>query len=192
MELKIIIIRILFFCIIPIGIFVLVKAIKLLKKNFSGKIIKEFPLTKKSAEFEITKDGTCSIWEKSHSAKLIPAVKFKSKIQNNVTGQGVIVSPSTIGQSVRNGQIRRMQLFLFSAKAGNYSIEVNKDPDNSGSDKINPEILPVIVLEDEKYFIQVRESQADKYILFGILLVIISVCSIACGFIFGINAERIF
>lgn len=173
-------IQVLLFCLIPIGVFMLTKAIKLLLKFFNGKVILEFPFTTKGAGFKITKSGMYSIWQKTKNAKLLPFNKCSVTIQNELTKEAVTLNTSSAGPSSNNGAIRRMKLSAFSAIAGKYIATLIEGSESMEYD------------DNEKYFIQIRESKPDYYIPVGIAFIILSLGFIIGGFILGIMADRLF
>ncbi len=173
-------IQILFFCLIPIGVFMLLKAIKLLQKVFNRKVVSEFAFAAKNAGFEITKNGTYSIWQKTKNAKLFPFNKCSVTIQNQLTKEPVMLSSSIAGPSANKGTMRRMKLFTFSAEAGNYTATLTNAPDSMEHG------------DNDKYFIQIRESKPDYCIPVAIVLIILSVACIIGGSILGIMADQLF
>jgi hypothetical protein len=64
--------RVLFFCMVPFGIFILVKTIRMLKGVFSGEVIAEIPFTQKEVKFEIVKPGIYAIWQKGQLFRKTP------------------------------------------------------------------------------------------------------------------------
>lgn len=158
----------------------LVKAIQLLQKVFNGKVILEFPFAANAANFEITKTGTYSIWQKSQGVQLLPFNRCCIKIKNELTGEAVPLNTSGAGPSSNNGIVRRMKLFSFSAGEGTYKATL---AEGSGS---------LETPDKGKYFIQVRESGPDHYIPVAIALIILSVACIIGGSIFGTMAEQLF
>ena len=58
----VIILRILFFSLITLGVFILIKGIKLMQKSFNGAILLEIPYTQKNGQFIVSKTGTYAIW----------------------------------------------------------------------------------------------------------------------------------
>ena len=173
-------IQILFFCLIPIGVFMLFKAIKLLQKVFNGKVVSEFAFAAKNAGFEITKNGTYSIWQKTKNAQLLPFNECSVTIQNQLTKEVVTLNTSGAGPSSNIGTIRRMKVYTFSAEAGNYTATLIKSP---GSMKHACK---------DKYFIQIRESKPDYYVPVAIVLIILSVACIIGGLLMGIMADELF
>ena len=53
-------------------------------------------------------------------------------------------------------------------------------------------LLPVKMVDYDKYFIQVRESQPIVHVLIGIILLILAGFCIIGGLVFGILADQIF
>lgn len=53
--------KVLFFCLIPIGIFILVKGIRLLTKAFNGEVLATIPYLQEDGQFSVTKSGNFSV-----------------------------------------------------------------------------------------------------------------------------------
>ncbi len=76
-SLPIPLIRVLFFCLVPIGIYLLVVSIGLVRKGFGGKIIVELPFATRRVNFSIPKPGSYSIWQKAPLLQKVPVDAFK-------------------------------------------------------------------------------------------------------------------
>ena len=74
----------LFFCMIPLGILILIFSIRLLQKAFSGEIILEIPYSQKSAELMISKSGYYSIWHKGQFFRKAPLDEFRPEITRQI------------------------------------------------------------------------------------------------------------
>jgi len=112
-------IQVLFFCLIPVGIVILIFSIRFVQKTFSGKIIPEIPYYQKSAEFILTYPGKYSIWHKGLFFSKAPSDEFKPEIINKSTGQKLTLSSLLFRANENKGKIDRMMLYLFSAPAEN-------------------------------------------------------------------------
>jgi hypothetical protein len=183
---------IIFFCLIPVGIVILLYSIKLVRKSFSGDIILEISFTQKSADFVITKPGNYSIWHKGQFFRKAPLNQFKPVIINKSTGDKIWLSPSIFRPNSNNGVTARMELFRFILPAGKYRLELDEGSSISGFENSIIRYFPVRQADLDKYFIQVRESQPSIFVIFGIILISLAGLCIIGGLIFGILADQIF
>ncbi len=182
----------LFFCLIPVGIVILIFSIKLLKISFSGDIMLEIPYTQKSAEFILTKPGNYSIWHKGQFFRKAPLDEFKPEITDKSTGRKIKLSSSLFRPNSNNGKTARMELYRFYATAGNYVLELAEGSSISDVENHIIRLLPAKMVDYDKYFIQVRESQSLFHILIGIVLIILAGLCMIGGLVFGILADQIF
>jgi hypothetical protein len=177
---------------IPLGIVILILSIKILQKNFSGNIILEMPYSRKSAELIIPESGHYSIWHKGQFFKKAPLGEFRPEITNKSTGEKIRLSSLLLRPNTNNGKTARMALFRFSAPAGKYVLELAEGSSISGVENTLLRLLPVKMVDYDKYFIQIRETKPVFQILIGILLAAIAGLCIICGLVFGILANQIF
>lgn len=184
--------QILFFCLIPIGIITLIFSIKFVQKIFSGNIILEIPYSQKSASFILARTGIYSIWHKGQFFRKAPLDKFKPEIIDKSTGLNIRLTPSIFMPNSNNGKTARMELYRFSASPGRYVLELTEGSSISRVEKSIIRLLPVKMVDYDKYFIQVRESQPVIHVLIGIVLLTFSGFCIIGGLVFGILADQIF
>jgi hypothetical protein len=183
--------QIFFFCLIPVGVFILIRAIKLLKKTFNGEIILEIPYSRKISTFEITKPGVYAIWHKGQIFRKAPLNKFKPLIRNTITKEEIVLSPSFFRLNSNNGRTGRMELFRFSAPSGIFQLELMEGSSVTLFEQAISGLFPLKKVDIENYFIQVRESQPFYYILIGIPLVSLAGFLIIGGLVFGILADQL-
>lgn len=183
--------QIFFFCLIPVGAFILISAIKMLKKTFSGEIILEIPYSLKISTFEITKPGVYAIWHKGQIFRKAPLNKFKPLIRNTVTKEEIMLSPSFFRLNSNNGRTGRMELFRFSAPSGKFQLELMEGTSVTLLEQAISGLFPLKKVDIENYFIQVRESQPFYYVLIGIPLISLAGFMIIGGLVFGILAEQL-
>jgi hypothetical protein len=184
--------QIIFFTLIPIGIFILIVSIKLVRKSFSGNVILEIPFAIKSSEFEIFKSGNYSIWHKGPVFRKAPVDKFRPVIRKASTKEVITLIPSIFRPNSNNGSTGRMELFRFSAPAGKYELELTEGSSVSMVERGINRIFPLKKVETDAYFIQVRESQPFYFIPIGIFLITLAGLCIIGGLVFGILADQIF
>jgi hypothetical protein len=65
-----------------------------------------------------------------------------------------------------------MQLFTFSAPAGNYRLELAEGTSVSHLERSFSSMIPVKEMEPANYFIQIRESQPMYLVFLGIPMTI--------------------
>jgi hypothetical protein len=177
---------------IPAGILILILSIKILQKNFSGNIILEIPYSRKSTELIITESGYYSIWHKGQFFRKAPLDEFRPEITNKSTGEKIKLSSLLLRSNTNNGKTARMELFRFSAPAGKYVLELAAGSSINLAENALLRILPVKMVDYDKYFIQIRETIPVFYVLVGIVLAAIAGLCMIGGLVFGILADQIF
>jgi len=182
----------LFFCMIPLGILILIFSIRILQKCFSGDIILEIPYSRKSAELIIPESGHYSIWHRGQFFRKAPVGEFRPEITNKSTGEKVKLSSLLLRPNTNNGKTARMELFRFYAPVGKYIFELAEGSSISVVEHTLLRLLPVKMVDYDKYFIQIRETKPVFQILMGIILAAIAGLCIIGGLVFGILADQIF
>jgi hypothetical protein len=185
-------VKILFFCLIPVGIIILVFSIKLAKKTFSGKIILEIPYSQKSAEFILPDSGTYSIWHRGQFFRKAPLDEFIPEITSLSTGSEIKLSSLLFRPNQNNGKNARMEIFRFHAPAGKYTLKLIPGSSISAFENSIINLLPVKMVDYNKYFIQVRTSQPTFMVIVTIVLLALAGFCIIGGFVFGLLADQIF
>ena len=184
--------QVFFFLLIPVGVFILIKSIKLVRKTFSGAVILEIPYSRKSSVFEITKSGVYSIWHKGQIFRKAPLNQFKPQIHNDITKEEIKLTPSVFRLNSNNGYTGRMELFRFTAPAGKFKLDLTEGSSLSLIDRGIYRLFPLRMVDVENYFIQVRESQPIYYLLIGIILMALAGFLIIGGLVFGILSDQLF
>jgi hypothetical protein len=184
--------QVLFFCLIPVGIIILIFSVRFVRKTIFGNIILEIPYSQKSAEFILTSPGNYSIWHRGQFFRKAPLNEFKPEIINKSTGLKTGLSSSLLRPNANNGKTARMELYRFSAPAGEYMLKLTEGSSISDAENRLIRLLPAKMVDYEKYFIQVRESQSFFYVLIGIGLLVLSGLCIIGGLVLGILADQIF
>ncbi len=184
--------RIIIFCLIPVGAFLLYKSVRLVGKSFSGKVLLELPYIQKSATFEITESGVYSIWQKGQYFRKLPVDKFKPVIYNESTKERIVLFPSIFRPNSNDGIMAKIELFRFSATPGKYSIDLAEGSSITKFESVLSSIFPAKKADIDKYYILVRESQPFYYIIIGIPLIAIAGILMIGGLVFGILADQIF
>jgi hypothetical protein len=189
---QIIVLRIFLFCLIPIGILILIKTIKILKKSLNGDVILEMPLIKKNAQFIITKAGVYSIWQKGQYFRKMPKEKIKPVIYNELTMDRISLIPSIFRPNSNDGITFKMELFRFSVPEGKFRIEITEGSSVWKLESIISSLVPVKMVDYDKYYIQIRESQPIYFVIMGIILMSLAGFLIIGGLVAGILADQIF
>lgn len=189
---KLILVRIVLISLIPLGAIVLFKAIRLIKKSFSGKTLLEIPFKQKSSTFFISEQGVYSIWQKGDMFKKLPVDKFRPVVTNLTTGEIPGLSSSVFRPNSNDGRIFKMKLFSFRASPGTYKLEITEGSSITGIERIISTLFPFKEVNLDNYFIQIRESQPFYITATGILLIIFSGIMMIGGLVFAILAEQIF
>lgn len=184
--------QILFFALIPAGIIILVFSIRLVKKTFYGNIILEIPYSQKSAEFILPDQGHYSIWHRGQFFRKAPLDEFKPEVINRSTGLKIDLSSFLLRPNQNNGKNARMELYRFSAPAGKYRLELTAGSSVSKVEQRIIGLIPARMVEYDKYFIQVRESQPVFIVLLGLVLIVLAGLTIIGGLVLGILADQIF
>jgi hypothetical protein len=178
--------RFIFFALIPIGVIVLILAIRLLKKSLAGKIISEVPFAQKVSFFRINEQGVYSIWQKGQFFRKLPVDQYRPVIFNNVTEEKVPLFPSLFRPNSNDGNTVKMELFRFSAGPGMYRMELTEGSSISGVESFIARIFPARKADLSQYYILVRESQPFFFVIIGILLLCLSGFMMIGGLVFGI------
>lgn len=182
----------LFICLIPIGILILILSIKYVRKTFSGNIILEIPYARKSAEFTLTSPGNYSVWHRGQFFRKAPLDEFRPEIINRSTGLNVRLNSFLFRPNSNNSKIARMELFRFSAPAGEYILQLSEGSSISGVENSFIRLSPVKMVDYDKYFIQIRETRSIFQMLIGIALLTLSGLLIIGGLVIGILSDQIF
>jgi len=184
--------RIILFCLIPAGAFLLYKSIMLVRKSFSGNVLLELPFIQKNATFEITESGVYSIWQKGQYFRKLPVDRFKPVIYNEATKEKLSLFPSIFRPNSNDGKTVKIELFRFSAAPGKYSIDLVEGSSITKLESLLASVFPAKKADIDKYYILISESQPFYYILIGIPLIVIAGLLMIGGLVFGILADQIF
>lgn len=188
---NLILIRILFFCLIPIGIFILIKAIQLLRKAFNGKVILVIPYLQNGEQFSVTKAGNFSVWQKGQMFKRTPVDKFKLHIYEASTNEEINLNFSLLRPQTNNFSTGRMELYRFYAPVGNYKMEFREGSNISKLESAIGNIIPLSPADLSKYFIEIRESQSQLITLLAIPMLLVGVFGAVAGLVLGLLADQI-
>ncbi|NTE01502.1 hypothetical protein G6M26_26930 [Agrobacterium tumefaciens] len=178
------------FSMIPIGIFLLVKIIRMLKKTFNGKIIAEIPFQQKSGAFELSESGHYAIWQKGKLFRKTPIGDFKLQIQDE-SGTIIRLNPTWFSVHKNGWDTGRSELKKFTAAAGKFTLSILDQTDSNFLRKMLKDTLPVKPVDQNYYFIQIRESQPVYYFLIAIPLLTLSGFLMIIGLVAGLVGPQI-
>lgn len=187
---NLILVRILFFGLVPVGIFVLVKTIRLLKGVFNGEVIAEIPFTQKEVTFKLTRPGIYAIWQKGQLFRKTPIDKFRLRLTTS-SGEEVPLPRSFFSPHLNGFDTARVEMNRFSAEGGTYQLHIVEGSSASVFEKLALSLLPAKSVDYSKYFIQVRESRPVYYIMAAIPLFTLSGLFIIGGLVVGFLAPVI-
>jgi len=188
---SLIIYRILFFCLVPLGVFILIKTIRMLKGVFNGEVIAEIPFTQKEVTFNITRPGVYAIWQKGQLFRRTPVDKFQLKLNIVPSGDNVPLPKSFFSPYLNSLDTGRMEMNRFSAVSGNYRLSIVEGNSVSLFEKIAIHFIPAKPVDYSQYFIQVRESRPIYYITASIPIFILAAFCIIGGLVAGFMAPTI-
>lgn len=185
-------IRILLVCCIPIGIFILVKGIKLIRGGFNGQILQEMSYQQGMTEFTIQHSGYFSIWQRSPLLTRTPIDQFKPIIEDTKTQQQIDVNPAYLGARTNGFSEGRMEVFTFSAPAGKYLLKLVEGNNLSAIQSAIASIIPLGSIDLSKHFLQIRKSQSSLLTLAAIPVILLGAFGIIGGFVFALLADQLF
>jgi hypothetical protein len=183
-------IRILFFCLVPVGIYLLILSIGMVRKGFNGAILVEIPFAARRVNFTIPKPGDYAIWQKAPLFQKVPVDTFKPVITHQSTGEKAMLSASFSRASSNDGSTGSMELFTFPARAGDYTLELTEGSSISALESMVGKAIPTKKVNAGQYFVQVRENPPFYYAIVGIPLIVVSGLLIVGGFVLGMLAHQ--
>ncbi|PIE50700.1 MAG: hypothetical protein CSA38_01660 [Flavobacteriales bacterium] len=182
----------LFFGLMPIGIFLLVKGIKIIRKQIHSKPLLELPYLQKSGKFSITKAGQFSIWQKGRLWKKTPFYHFRLRIYNEFTHQEIPIHrlPFFMRMQMNGFSKGRTRLWYFDAPAGNYKIIIEeKSP--TPLEQLNLDISSDKLIDLSEYYIEIRKNKEIFISILTIIMIILGGILTISGFVLGILANKI-
>lgn len=189
---SILVTRILLFCLIPPGAFILYHGIKILRKSFNGKVMLEMPYLQQSGEFTIEKGGIYSIWQKGEMFKKTPIDQFSTHVYEKVSQHEINLSYSLMSPSSNDFSTGRMEIYTFYANPGVYELRLQDGSSASIVGGLVSDFIPLPSVDLAKYFVQVRESQSQWMTLLGIPITLLGAFGVIGGFVMGLLADQLF
>ncbi|MDE4455714.1 hypothetical protein [Psychrobacter sp. DAB_AL62B] len=184
--------KILLFCLVPVGLFILFKGIMLLRNTFTGKVLLDLPYLDRVGCFTISKSGIYSIWQKGPLFKKTPIAKFRPQIRNTSTDQVINLSDSLMSPRSNNFSSGSIEMFTFNADAGDYELKLVAGSSVSSFQKIIGDVLPLADMDLKKYAIEVRKSQSQWLTMLSIPIMLLGFTCTLGGFVLGLLADQIF
>jgi len=189
---KLALVRIALFGMIPLGAFLLHRTIRSVRKSFGGKTLAEIPFLQKTGTFEIAQPGVYALWHQGQAFRKLPVDRFRPAITREDTGERIALTPSLLRPQVRKRGRFSMELFRFRAEPGAYGIELAEGSSVSAVEALIARAVPAREADLREYVLQVRESQPVVHLLIGIPLLVVSGCLMIGGLVLGILAGQIF
>jgi hypothetical protein len=189
------VLQILFFSCIPIGIFLFVKGIKMVRKFSNKNILMEMRLSDNSMDFAITKSGRYAVWVKAPVCKRNHLDKVKINIYNQNKQKYLKLWKNIFATQSNNGSVGQSKYLSFKAQAGNYKAELSEGTQLRIIERMLWVIYqPILRLKEadiNECFFQVRENTSPFYGLLSVLTIILGVGSAIAGFVLGLLTETI-
>ncbi|WP_211224023.1 hypothetical protein [Flavobacterium tegetincola] len=185
-------IRIFFFCLMPIGAFLLYHGIKILRKSFNGKVMLEMQYLQQIGEFTVVKTGIYSIWQKGELFKKTPLDQFSTHIYDKASQQEINLNYSLMSPRSNDFSTGRLEIYTFDASPGVYELRLESGSSVSSVSSFISKTVPLASVDLSKYLIQVRESQSQLFTLLGIPICIMGGFGIIGGFVMGMLADQLF
>jgi len=178
--------RLAFIALIPLGIFLLIKAIKLIRASFFGDIIAEAKLVQQLVALAIPEEGLYSIWLRGSKSQVLSVEGFRPTIWENTT-RLLVPLAATIGRmQASDSDGFRTKVFSFSASAGSYTLDVSELPTVPTVSGAVARFFTGKPIDPATLVVQVRKTKPTFYGVFGILLCIVSGFLLIGGIVFAI------
>ena len=176
----------LLFLLVPLGIFILLKAIRLVRTGFAGKVLLEIPFRQKTGDFEIRHTGVYAIWQKGEFFRKLPVNQFRPVITHVHTHEQIRLTPSIFRPNSNDGRMVKIELFRFSVDPGTYTLEIGPGSSISALEGLVSELFPAKKVNLDHYSLLVRESLPFTLFIAGLLLMILGSFCIIGGIVAGI------
>jgi hypothetical protein len=161
----------------------------MLKKTFNGKLIAEIPFAQKQTHFQLTDPGYFAIWQKGQLFRKNPIADFTLQILDE-KGTIIKLNPTWFNVQKNGWDTGRNELKKFSVIAGNYILQILNEPSGNRLQNILSNALPIKPVDEDQYFIEIRESQPVYYLLIAVPLLILCGGMIMFGLVASIVGSR--
>ncbi|MGI4865789.1 MAG: hypothetical protein ACRYFZ_17835 [Janthinobacterium lividum] len=183
--------RLAFIALIPLGIYLLIKAIKLIGASFFGAFIAEAKLAQKLVGLAIPEEGLYVIWLRGSKSQVLSIEGFQPTVWENST-RLLVPLDATIGRmQASDSDGFRMKVFSFSASAGSYTLDTGELPKVPAVSGAVMRFFTGQPIDPGTFVVQVRKTKPAIYGIFGILLCIVSGFLIIGGIVFATLADQI-
>jgi|GEM_PF-1174497 len=177
--------HILLFCLIPVGIFLLIQGIKFIRKSIGGVVLLDMPMMQTDARFIVPKEGNYAIWQKGKALRKRAVSMHTPDIYHEKTGERLQLQVPFAVMSTNDGSYGRVRVFTFYAPAGQYRYQLSAAP--ATRDTWLQKLRTNYQADTSKFFIEIKESRPAVFLVFGILIVILSAFCIITGFVFTLQ-----
>lgn len=181
----------LFFCLIPIGLAMLVLGLRFVVKSFNGPILLEISFEEKSGNFFVSNPGMISIWLKAGFFRRIPVERFMPKIYREFSNEAIELDRSVLRPRSNIGRSSRIEVFTFEAGGGKYRVEIVPGTSVGKLETAIGKLMPGRAIDLAKCFVQIREGQSARYLVLGIFMIIFGFLFAVGGFMLGTFADQI-
>ena len=185
-------VRALLFCLIPIGLFIVFRAIKLLRNAFNGDVLLMLPHQDNIGRFTVSKSGVYAVWHKGPLFKKTPLAQFRPHILNTSTNKESKLHRSLLSPRSNNFATGSMELFTFRAEVGHYQLKLISGSSTSRLQAMIGDALPLAGIDLSQYSIEIRESQPQILTILSIPLMLLGGACIIGGLVMGLLAEQLF
>ena len=181
--------RILLFCLIPAGIYLLVIGIKWIRKALGGAVLLDIPLRQSEAIFTVEKEGNYAIWQKGRFLGRVAVTVPLPTIYNEQTGEKLRLDYPFATVRSNNGSTGKIRMLTFYASAGKYHYQLfaNTFEQNNWLDKNRSGKKSNI----DNLSLEIKESRPAIWLVLGILILILSAFCIISGLVFTLNPGAI-
>ena len=179
-------VRALLFCLIPIGLFIVFRAIKLLRNAFNGDVLLTLPYQDNIGRFTVSKSGVYAVWHKGPLFKKTPLAQFRPQLLNTSTNKESKLHRSLLSPRSNNFATGSMELFTFRAEVGHYELKLISGSSTSRLQAMIGGALPLADIDLSQYSIEIRESQSQLLTILAIPLLLLGILGIIGGLVLGV------
>ena len=182
-------IRLLFFCLVPVGLLLLRKGIRWAMKPFGGAVLLDMPMAQSTAVFTLPKEAEYTIWQKGRTISKVAVPMKPPVIFHTQTGKPLPVQPVFSSLYQQSGGMGRVRVFRFWAVAGQYTLTLTAQPQTSRTEAALFKLFRRDQSAAPEYFLEIKEAQPSFYLVLGVLTILLSAAFIIGGLVAGMNAD---
>lgn len=179
--------RYLFCAFILIGLILLIISIKYIIRFVNADMVHEMPCIRRDDTFTLARKGQYGVWLSGKMFTRTPAGEFGLDIINQQTGESVPLAPNLLCTRVNGFKNGRIELYLFRAEEGTYTISLTDGAD------IREKLGALIIHAADKgpvdyslFSIQIRKHDSIVILLLCIWGIILGSGAIISGIILPI------